>query len=57
LPVAVKVINLEGLPPAQTVDLATSYLNEVTLLNNLRKQSHHVVKIHDFDFEPKSGKG
>ncbi len=52
-----KVINLEGLPPAQTVDLATSYLNEVTLLNNLRKQSHHVVKIHDFDFEPKSGKG
>jgi len=54
-PVAVKVNNLRGLPPAKSQRIVQTYLNEVALLERLRRESHHVVYIYDFDFEPSTG--
>jgi hypothetical protein len=39
------------------VSLCETYLNEVSLMNKLRRESNHVVTIHDFDFDPSSGRG
>jgi serine/threonine protein kinase len=55
--VAIKVLNLRGLPPARSQNLVQTYLNEVSLLERLRQESRHVVVIHDFDFDPRSGQG
>ncbi|CAF0933462.1 unnamed protein product [Adineta ricciae] len=55
--VAVKVINLNGLPPARSQSLVRTYLNEVGHLQRLRQASRHVVVIYDFDFDPRSGQG
>jgi len=55
--VAIKVINLAGLPPNRSQKLVQTYLNEVSLLERLRQESRHVVYIHDFDFDPRSGRG
>jgi hypothetical protein len=38
-------------------DLTKSYLNEVRHLEKLRQSSHHVVRIHEFGFDPPSGRG
>ncbi|CAF0832503.1 unnamed protein product [Adineta steineri] len=56
-PVAIKVINLNGLPPARSQNLVRTYLNEVAHLERLRQESRHVVVIHDFDFDARSGQG
>ncbi|CAF0815176.1 unnamed protein product [Rotaria sordida] len=56
-PVAIKIINLNGLPPFRSQSLVQTYLNEVTLLERLRIESRHVVVIHDFDFDPRIGLG
>ncbi len=55
--VAIKVINLAGLPPVRSQKLVQTYLNEVSLLERLRQESRHVVNIYDFDFDPRSGRG
>ena len=55
--VAIKVLNLNGIPPGQSQSLMQSYLNEVSLLERLRQESRHVVVIYDFDFDPRSGQG
>lgn len=55
-PVAVKIINLSGLPPDHSKSLVQSYLNEVSHLERLRQESRHVVVIHDFDFDASSGR-
>ena len=34
-----------------------AFLNEVGQLNRLRRETHHVVVIHDFAFEPRLGEG
>ncbi len=54
---ALKVIDLYGLPPMRSQKLVQTYLNEVALLERLRRESHHVVYIHDFDFDSQSGRG
>lgn len=53
--VAVKVIELDR--PGVNQHLVEAYLNEVQHLERLRKQSHHVVRIYDFDFDGQSGRG
>lgn len=53
--VAVKVIELDR--PGVNRQLVEAYLNEVQHLQRLRKQSHHVVRIYDFDFDGQSGRG
>jgi hypothetical protein len=55
--VAIKVINLARMPPVQSQKLVQTYLNEVSLLERLRQESNHVVFIHDFDFDPRTGRG
>jgi hypothetical protein len=55
--VAIKVINLAGLPPTRSQKLVQTYLNEVSLLERLRQESRHVVHIYDFDFDTRSGRG
>jgi hypothetical protein len=37
-------------------NLAASYLTEVKNLEVLRKESRHVVRIFDFDFDSRSGR-
>jgi serine/threonine protein kinase len=54
--VAIKVIDLNRVPGAGPT-LVQSYLNEVKHLEKLRRVSNHVVVIHDFDFDPRSGRG
>ena len=56
-PVAVKVIDLQGLPPSKKVNLVKTYLNEVAHLERLRQETNHVVYIYDFDFDPRYGRG
>ena len=57
LHVAIKVLEIAGLPPRRSAHLVRTYLNEVALLERLRQESRHVVFIHDFDFDPRSGRG
>lgn len=57
LPVAIKIIELAGLPPIRSQQLVQTYLNEVSLLERLRRETKHVVNIHDFDFDPSIGRG
>ncbi|CAF3406509.1 unnamed protein product [Rotaria sp. Silwood1] len=57
MPVAIKMINLNGIPPDRSQGLVQSYLNEVALLEKLRQESRHVVVIYDFDFDPTTGLG
>jgi len=54
--VAVKVIDLNKMPAARAA-LVDSYLNEVRHLEKLRRVTHHVVAIYDFDFDPRQGRG
>jgi len=54
--VAVKVIDINQSPEIGT-KLVDSYLNEISMMNRLREESKHVVKIYDFDFDARSGKG
>ncbi|CAF2403905.1 unnamed protein product [Rotaria sp. Silwood2] len=56
-PVAIKMIDLNGIPPGRSQGLVQTYLNEVALLERLRQESRHVVVIHDFDFDPATGIG
>ncbi|UJR17698.1 hypothetical protein I4U23_004596 [Adineta vaga] len=53
--VAVKVMVLNNIPRPQMEGLVKSFLNEVEQLNRLRKESNHVVIIHDFGFDPRAG--
>ena len=53
--VAIKVIELDRRGAGAT--LGEAYLNEVRHLERLRQQSHHVVRIYDFDFDMQSGRG
>jgi hypothetical protein len=56
LNVAIKVINLNS-EKMNIEKIAAIYLNEVSLLERLRRESRHVVLIHDFDFDPQTGLG
>ncbi len=53
--VAIKVIDLNAMGSAREY-LAASYLTEVKNLEVLRKESRHVVRIFDFDFDSRSGR-
>lgn len=53
--VAIKVIELDRRSVGP--QLVEAYLNEVKLLERLRQQSQHVVRIYDFDFDGRSGRG
>ena len=53
---AIKVIDLER-RPGYGPTLVESYLNEVKLLQRLRRETRHVVRIYDFDFDGRSGRG
>ncbi len=53
--VAIKVIDLNAMGSARE-NLAASYLTEVKNLEILRKESRHVVRIFDFDFDSRSGR-
>ncbi|CAF2515968.1 unnamed protein product [Rotaria sp. Silwood2] len=55
--VAVKVIDINGVPSHMGGALVTSYLTEVRHLEKLRQESRHVVHIYDFDFDPEYGQG
>lgn len=55
-PVAIKVININGLPQA-SLRIVKVYLNEVAMLERLRQESRHVVYIYDFDFDSHTGLG
>lgn len=57
MPVAVKILDLNGLPPDRAASLAKVYLNEVANLERLQRESRHVVVIYDFDFDPLYGIG
>lgn len=52
---AIKVIELDR--PGVGSQLVDAYLNEVQHLKRLESQSHHVVRIYDFDFDGRSGRG
>lgn len=54
--VAVKVVDLDRVPGSGPT-LAEAYLNEVQHLQKLRKRTHHVVHIYDFDFDRNTGRG
>jgi hypothetical protein len=56
MPVAIKVVNVNGMPGI-SVRNAETFLNEVILLQRLRLESQHVVHIIDFDFNPSIGEG
>lgn len=45
------------MPPVRSQHLVSTYLNEVALLEQLRRETKHVVLIHDFDFDPQVGRG
>lgn len=44
-------------PPQLAQALIQSYLVEIQNLQRLRKQTPHVVRIDDFDFDSRSGEG
>ena len=54
--VAIKVIDINRIRGAGE-NLVASYLTEVKNLEQLRQESRHVVKIYDFDFDSRSGRG
>ncbi|CAF1382475.1 unnamed protein product [Adineta ricciae] len=54
-PVAVKVTRLSGTGRAQMEGRVEAFLNEVGQLNRLRRETRHVVVIHDFAFDPRLG--
>lgn len=54
--VAIKVIDINGMRGVGE-NLVASYLTEVQNLEQLRQESRHVVRIFDFDFDSRSGRG
>ena len=56
-PVAIKVIMLNNMPRPIMEGRVQSFLTEVAQLNRLRKETNHVIVIHNFGFDPRAGHG
>ncbi|UJR29410.1 hypothetical protein I4U23_010622 [Adineta vaga] len=54
-PVAIKVIMLNNMPRPVMEGRVQSFLTEVAQLNRLRKETNHVIVIHNFGFDPRAG--